>query len=142
MEKYVCDIMGDFNAIRLHFEAFGGCHVPGDMEEFDLAVSEADLVEIAVQGNWFTWTSKVHGSGLMRRLNCIMVNDDWLAAWPSSRVSILPWVFVITLLFYYILAFNRVRGWYHFISLYIGLRIFLLLMLSLLFGLAMQMFIL
>ncbi|KAA0047412.1 putative non-LTR retroelement reverse transcriptase [Cucumis melo var. makuwa] len=32
--------------------------VEGEMEDFDLAICDADLVEPSVQGNWFTWTSK------------------------------------------------------------------------------------
>lgn len=44
-------VLGDFNTIRLHFEAFGGAPSPGDIEEFDMAIREADLVEPSVQGN-------------------------------------------------------------------------------------------
>ncbi|MCQ7632730.1 hypothetical protein NP173_24115, partial [Salmonella enterica] len=47
-------VLGDFTTIRLHSEAFGGASNVGDMEEFDMAIREADLVEPAVQGNWFT----------------------------------------------------------------------------------------
>ena len=57
--------MGDFNAIRVHSEAFGGSPIQGEMEDFDLAIRDVDLVEPLVQGNWFTWTSKVQGSGLL-----------------------------------------------------------------------------
>ena len=84
-------VMGDFNTIRLHAEAFGESLATRDMEEFDIAIHEADLVEPSVQGNWFTWTSKVHGSGLMRRLDRILVNDEGLSAWPNLRVNVLPW---------------------------------------------------
>lgn len=41
-------VMGDFNTIRLHAEAFGGSPVTGDMEEFVMAIYEADLVELSV----------------------------------------------------------------------------------------------
>ena len=64
-------VMSDFNAIRLHFEVFGGTLVSGDMEEFDLAIHEADLVESLIQSNWFTWTSKVHESSLLCHLDRI-----------------------------------------------------------------------
>lgn len=83
--------MVDFNTIRLHFEAFIRSHVPGDMEEFDNVICEVDLVEPLVQDNWFTWTSKVLRSGMLRGLDCILVNGDWLVAWPRSRVSVLCW---------------------------------------------------
>ncbi|KAA0049770.1 Exo_endo_phos domain-containing protein/DUF4283 domain-containing protein [Cucumis melo var. makuwa] len=69
-------VMGDFNAIRVHSEAFGGSPIQGEMEDFDLAIRDADLIEPSVQGNWFTWTSKVHGSGMLRRLDRVLVNDD------------------------------------------------------------------
>ncbi|KAA0062319.1 hypothetical protein E6C27_scaffold154G00700 [Cucumis melo var. makuwa] len=41
-------VMGDFNAIRVHSEAFGGSPIQGEMEDFDLAISDADLVEPSV----------------------------------------------------------------------------------------------
>lgn len=84
-------VLGDFNTIRLHSEAFGGAPNVEDMEEFDMAIREADLVEPAVQGNWFTWTSKIHGLGLMKRLDRILVNDEGLSTWPNMRVNVLPW---------------------------------------------------
>ena len=43
--------MGDFNDIKMHFEAFDRSSVPMDMEEFDMAICEAYLVEPTVQGN-------------------------------------------------------------------------------------------
>ncbi|KAA0062632.1 uncharacterized protein E6C27_scaffold79G001430 [Cucumis melo var. makuwa] len=73
---------------RLHFEAFIRSHVPGDMEEFDNVICEVDLVEPLVQDNWFTWTSKVLRSGMLRGLDCILVNGDWLVAWPRSRKEV------------------------------------------------------
>ncbi|TYK26642.1 uncharacterized protein E5676_scaffold313G002880 [Cucumis melo var. makuwa] len=49
-------VMGDFNAMRVHSEAFGGSLSQDEMEDFDLAIRDANLVEPSVQGNWFTWT--------------------------------------------------------------------------------------
>ena len=43
-------VLGDFNTIRLQSEAFGGAPNVGDMEEFDMAIREADLVEPASRG--------------------------------------------------------------------------------------------
>ncbi|TYJ98051.1 LINE-1 reverse transcriptase isogeny [Cucumis melo var. makuwa] len=63
-------------------------HVPGDVEEFDNVICEVDLVEPSVQDNLFTWTSKVLRSGMLRGLDCILVNGDWLAAWPRSRKEV------------------------------------------------------
>lgn len=51
---------------------------------------EADLVEFLVLDNWFTWTSKMHGSDMLRRLDYISVNKDCLPVRPHSRVSVLP----------------------------------------------------
>ncbi|KAA0050231.1 uncharacterized protein E6C27_scaffold355G00730 [Cucumis melo var. makuwa] len=59
--------------------------------EFDIAIREADLIEPSIKGNWFTWTSKVHKSGLLCCFDHILVNEDWLSIWPSSRVNVLPW---------------------------------------------------
>ena len=84
-------VLGDFNTIRLHSEAFGGAPKSGDMEDFDMVIQEADLIQPLIQGSWFTWTSKIHGSGLMRRLDCILVNDEGLSTWSNMRVNVLPW---------------------------------------------------
>ncbi|TYK19523.1 reverse transcriptase [Cucumis melo var. makuwa] len=84
-------VMEDFNAIRGHSEACGGSPIQGEMEDFDMAIRDADLVEPSVQRNWFTWTSKVQGSGMMRRLDRVLLNDDWLSAWPTMLVNVLPW---------------------------------------------------
>ncbi|TYJ95707.1 uncharacterized protein E5676_scaffold282G00050 [Cucumis melo var. makuwa] len=52
----------------------------GDMEEFDLITHEADLVESLIQSNWFTWTSKVQESGLLRHLDHFIdvVSSVWV----------------------------------------------------------------
>lgn len=42
-----------------------------------------------MQGNWFTWTSKVHGTGVLRHLDQIHLNDDWLSVWPNLLVNVL-----------------------------------------------------
>ena len=44
-------VMEDFNTIRLHSEAFGEAPNSRDMEDFDMAIRKADLVEPSIQGN-------------------------------------------------------------------------------------------
>lgn len=61
------------------------------MEDFDLTISDADLVKPSMQGNWFTWNSKVHRSDVLRHLDRILVNNDWLSIWPNFLVNVLPW---------------------------------------------------
>ncbi|KAL0549129.1 hypothetical protein IC582_013609 [Cucumis melo] len=41
-------VMGDFNVIRVHSEAFGGSPNQGEMEDFDLTILDADLIEPSV----------------------------------------------------------------------------------------------
>lgn len=52
-------VIGDFNSIRMHFEALGSSPVPIEMEEFNHVILEVNLSELTFQGNWLTWTSKV-----------------------------------------------------------------------------------
>ncbi|KAL0549095.1 hypothetical protein IC582_013575 [Cucumis melo] len=80
----------------------------GEMEDFDLAICDADLVEPSVQGNWFTWTSKVHGSGVLCRLDCILVNDDWLSAW----LNFLGGLRSVVRRYRYLLAVRKLGGYY------------------------------
>ncbi|TYK18951.1 uncharacterized protein E5676_scaffold418G00380 [Cucumis melo var. makuwa] len=71
-------VMGDFNAIRVYSEAFGGSPIQGEMEDFDLAIRDVDLVEPLVQGNWFTWTSKVQGFQLNSKVVSFRFFNHWV----------------------------------------------------------------
>ncbi|KAL2252015.1 UNVERIFIED_CONTAM: hypothetical protein Sindi_2323800 [Sesamum indicum] len=84
---------GDFNAVREMNEV---CRVSGDirtaMEEFNAAIQEAGLIPLPMQGEWYTWHNcSTSSRSLWKRLDRILINDRWLARFPSSCYhSLLP----------------------------------------------------
>ncbi|CAK9317712.1 unnamed protein product [Citrullus colocynthis] len=54
------------------------------MEEFDSAIVDVDLAKMGVLGNWFTWTSKIHGLGILHRLDRVLAEADDLLETVAS----------------------------------------------------------
>ncbi|CAK9317595.1 unnamed protein product [Citrullus colocynthis] len=42
-------------------------------------------------GNWFTWTSKIHGLSILPRLDRVLVNEAWILSHPHSVVRAYHW---------------------------------------------------
>ncbi|KAL2224854.1 UNVERIFIED_CONTAM: hypothetical protein Sindi_2939200 [Sesamum indicum] len=77
---------GDFNAVRDMNEV---CGASGDirmaMEEFNVGIQEAGLIPLPMQGEWYTWHNcSMNSRSLWKRLDRILINDRWLARFPSS----------------------------------------------------------
>ncbi|XP_011101229.1 uncharacterized protein LOC105179325 [Sesamum indicum] len=77
---------GDFNAVRDLNEV---CGISGDIrmatEEFNAGILEAGLIPLPMQGEWFTWHNcSTSMRSLWKRLGRILINDRWLARFPSA----------------------------------------------------------
>ncbi|KAL2235680.1 UNVERIFIED_CONTAM: hypothetical protein Sindi_1300200 [Sesamum indicum] len=77
---------GDFNAVREMNEV---CRASGDirmaMEEFNVGIQEAGLIPLPMQGEWYTWHNcSTNSRSLWKRLDRNLINDRWLARFPSS----------------------------------------------------------
>ncbi|KAL2224542.1 UNVERIFIED_CONTAM: hypothetical protein Sindi_3021900 [Sesamum indicum] len=77
---------GDFNAVRDLNEV---CGISGDIrmatEEFNAGILEAGLIPLPMQGEWFTWHNcSTSMRSLWKRLDRILINDRWLARFPSA----------------------------------------------------------
>ncbi|KAL2252862.1 UNVERIFIED_CONTAM: hypothetical protein Sindi_0080900 [Sesamum indicum] len=77
---------GDFNAVRELNEV---CGISGDIrmatEEFNTGILEAGLIPLPMQGEWFTWHNcSTTAQSLWKRLDRILINDHWLARFPTS----------------------------------------------------------
>ncbi|KAL2246082.1 UNVERIFIED_CONTAM: hypothetical protein Sindi_2876400 [Sesamum indicum] len=77
---------GDFNAVRELNEV---CGISGDIrmatEEFNTRILEAGLIPLPMQGEWFTWYNcSTTARSLWKRLDRILINDRWLARFPTS----------------------------------------------------------
>ncbi|XP_020547150.1 uncharacterized protein LOC110011413 [Sesamum indicum] len=76
---------GDFNTVRDLNEV---CGISGDIrmatEEFNAGILEAGLIPLPMQGEWFTWHNcSTSMRSLWKRLDRILINDRWLARFPS-----------------------------------------------------------
>ncbi|KAL2253043.1 UNVERIFIED_CONTAM: hypothetical protein Sindi_0099000 [Sesamum indicum] len=65
------------------------CGASGDirmaMEEFNVGIQEAGLIPLPMQGEWYTWHNcSTNSRSLWKRLDQILINDRWLARFPSS----------------------------------------------------------
>ncbi|KAL2230784.1 UNVERIFIED_CONTAM: LINE-1 reverse transcriptase [Sesamum indicum] len=77
---------GDFNAVRELNEV---CGISGDIrmatEEFNTGILEAGLIPLPMQGEWFTWHNcSTTARSLWKRLDRVLINDRWLARFPTS----------------------------------------------------------
>ncbi|KAL2224845.1 UNVERIFIED_CONTAM: hypothetical protein Sindi_2938300 [Sesamum indicum] len=77
---------GDFNAVRDLNEV---CGISGDIRmataEFNTGILEAGLIPLPMQGEWFTWHNcSTTARSLWKRLDRILINDCWLARFPTS----------------------------------------------------------
>ncbi|XP_038904289.1 uncharacterized protein LOC120090641 [Benincasa hispida] len=75
-------VLGDINDIHSSSKDFDGCPSLTENEKFDDVLLEADLVEFSVTSNWFTWTSKLQGNGILCRLDRFLSNEAWKKAFP------------------------------------------------------------
>ncbi|KAL2237300.1 UNVERIFIED_CONTAM: hypothetical protein Sindi_0921700 [Sesamum indicum] len=86
-------IGGDFNAVRDLSEV---CGASGDirmaMEEFNCCIQNARLLPLPMQGEWYTWHNcSTNPRNLWKRLDRILINDRWMARFPtSSYTSLTP----------------------------------------------------
>ncbi|KAL2237740.1 UNVERIFIED_CONTAM: hypothetical protein Sindi_0965700 [Sesamum indicum] len=77
---------GDFNAVRELNEV---CGISGDIrmatEEFNAGILDAGLIPLPLQGEWLTWHNCSSSTrSLWKRLDRILINDRWLARFPTS----------------------------------------------------------
>ncbi|XP_011101888.1 uncharacterized protein LOC105179932 [Sesamum indicum] len=77
---------GDFNAVRDLNEV---CGISGDirmvMDEFNSRIQEAGLMPLPMQGEWYTWHNCSSSTrSLWKRLDRLLINDQWLARFPMS----------------------------------------------------------
>ncbi|KAL2237583.1 UNVERIFIED_CONTAM: hypothetical protein Sindi_0950000 [Sesamum indicum] len=80
---------GDFNTVRDLSEI---CGVSGDirmaMEDFNTCIQNTGLLPFPMQGEWYTWHNCSAGPrNLWKRLDRMLINDRWMAQFPTSYYS-------------------------------------------------------
>ncbi|XP_038993959.1 uncharacterized protein LOC120117831 [Hibiscus syriacus] len=69
----------DFDVMRVHYTP--------DIKDFQECLEGLDLIDHPFLGPLFTWSNKQDGSYLARKLDRILVNDQWLLDFPDSFVD-------------------------------------------------------
>ena len=79
-------IGGDFNAVRDISEICGTSRdIRMAMEEFNNCIQNAGLLPLPMQGEWYTWHNcNASPQNLWKRLDRMMINDRWMARFPTS----------------------------------------------------------
>ena len=85
---------GDFNVTAHPSESsnFNGSQViTSDMKEFNEATKQLTVFDHVFQGPIFTWLNRHQPDDfLSRKLDRVLINDQWLVQYPHSSVKFLP----------------------------------------------------
>ena len=83
-------VMGDFNETLASSEhslgAFSNASQRG-MLDFQTAVTTCNLTDLASIGPTFTWTNKQPVNPIAKKLDRVLVNENWLDKFPQSYTS-------------------------------------------------------
>ncbi|CAN1177165.1 hypothetical protein LINPERHAP2_LOCUS32938, partial [Linum perenne] len=80
-------INGDFNAIRSSAEASNGSNGGSSSREFNDWINSNNFANHRVCGEWFTWLNNQDGKPISRRLDRVLVNQEWMLKFDKSRVT-------------------------------------------------------
>lgn len=83
--------MGDFNEIVTNFEKWGGAtRKDMQMDKFRETLKTSDLGDLGHVGSKYTWSnSREDGGHTKERLDCVLANNDWYAAFREKEVQVL-----------------------------------------------------
>ncbi|XP_077226384.1 uncharacterized protein LOC143862957 [Tasmannia lanceolata] len=84
-------IMGDFNIIRFASEFLGGTGPSArDMEDFNSWIDECSVSDLRSFGQTLSWNNQSNENNWkFRRLDRVLVSEEWLYQYPSSFASYL-----------------------------------------------------
>ncbi|KAG7585341.1 Reverse transcriptase domain [Arabidopsis thaliana x Arabidopsis arenosa] len=79
-------VLGDFNQILVPADHSTRIDMNMDraMREFSDSLLQASLMDLVYRGSSFTWWNKRKASPVAKKLDRILVNDDWQALFPFS----------------------------------------------------------
>ncbi|XP_074370861.1 uncharacterized protein LOC141712003 [Apium graveolens] len=84
-------VMGDFNAILSSSEMQGGVESRSPaIQEFRDCVNFIEVQDIVYSGIHFTWAGSPHGVGVVKKLDRVMANLNFLNKFVGSSVNFLP----------------------------------------------------
>ena len=81
-------LLGDFNVVRHPEERRGGAtNWPTYMDDFNECCYENSLDDLRHSRNMVTWSKAAGESFLARKLDRVLVNNNWLAALPNAAAE-------------------------------------------------------
>ncbi|KAK3204560.1 hypothetical protein Dsin_018606 [Dipteronia sinensis] len=84
-------ILGDFNVSKSMGVSIGGCsRISGAMEEFNDCLQSSELDDLRFTGFLHTWCNKRSNGCISRKLDRVLVNNDWLVKSENSEAIFLP----------------------------------------------------
>ncbi|KAJ9536709.1 hypothetical protein OSB04_un000094 [Centaurea solstitialis] len=85
-------IMGDFNSMLFPHDGVGGSsRRNASMEDFFSCVEDIEVLDVNYSGIQYTWVQKPRGDdGIMRKLDRIMANTEFLDVFNGSAVDFKP----------------------------------------------------
>ncbi|KAG7588439.1 Reverse transcriptase domain [Arabidopsis suecica] len=80
--------MGDFNQIMHPSEnSTGGTRISKGMYEFRQCALNAGLSDLSFRGSNYTWWNKREANPIAKKLDRVMVNDNWLMEFPLAYAT-------------------------------------------------------
>ncbi|KAK3189547.1 hypothetical protein Dsin_029108 [Dipteronia sinensis] len=84
-------VLGDFNVSRSVGESIGGCsRISGAMKEFNDCLQSLELDDLRFSGFLHTWCNKRSNSCISKKLDRVLVNNDWLVKFENFEAIFLP----------------------------------------------------
>ncbi|KAK3189369.1 hypothetical protein Dsin_028930 [Dipteronia sinensis] len=84
-------VLGDFNVSRSVGESIGGCsRISGAMEEFNDCLQSLELDDLRFSSFLHTWCNKRSNGCISKKLDRVLVNNDWLVKFENSEAIFLP----------------------------------------------------
>ncbi|KAK3221965.1 hypothetical protein Dsin_008990 [Dipteronia sinensis] len=84
-------VLDDFNVSWSGGESIGGCSkILSAMEEFNDCLQSSELDDLHFSGFLHTWCNKRSNGCISRKLDRVLVNNDWLVKFENSEVIFLP----------------------------------------------------
>ncbi|XP_056161117.1 uncharacterized protein LOC115676822 [Syzygium oleosum] len=83
-------VAGDFNAIRDHSDRMGNSNewIPA-FDELALCLDQAGLDDLKYVGHRFTWSTSSGASRKQRKIDRVLVNDQWTSTFSYSEATFL-----------------------------------------------------
>ena len=83
-------VLGDFNAIRTSQDKDGGTKKwPGYMNDLNDCILDCMLDDLRYKGLFYTWQNNNGDYLIRRKLDRVLVNDQWLMHLPNSEANFL-----------------------------------------------------